>query len=259
MAEELNAAAAPDWLNELKVRNLPWHTPFAWLRAGWGDLRAMPHGSLFYGLAFVIMGWALYAIMGRAPEHVLTLTAAFLLMGPFTCLGLYEISRLHEKIDKVRLAPTFTAFRHNIAGIGFFSALLALLVAGWMRVSVVVFALFFTDNVPDLKLMLSVRFLTEENLLFLVVWLGSGALFAALAFALSVVSIPLMLDRDADTISAMFVSLRACVANPACMLVWGLCIVVLVLAGFALFGLGIIVTAPLVGHATWHAYRALVV
>ncbi|QDQ28574.1 DUF2189 domain-containing protein [Chitinimonas arctica] len=253
MFEEL----APAALNP-RVRDLPWYTPFAWLGLGWRDMRAMPHGSLFYGVAFVAMGWSFKLLFAHAPEETITLVTGFLLAGPFTCLGLYEISRLHETVERVQLLPTFTAFRHNVAGIGLFSLLLALLVAGWMRVSVVIFALFFTENLPKLSLLFSFSFLSEENLLFLIIWLGSGALFASLAFALSVVSIPVMLDRDTDTFTAIFASVRVVLANPACMLTWSLLIVLLVLAGFALWGVGIIVTAPLVGHATWHAYRALI-
>lgn len=254
---ELLEESAPAPLNP-RVRDLPWYTPFSWLRLGWGDMRAMPHGSLFYGIAFVAMGWAIKLLFAHSPEETITLITTFLLAGPFACLGLYEISRLHETVERVRLLPTFTAFRHNVGGIGLFALLLTLLVAGWMRVSVVVFALFFTENLPNLDLILSPRFLTEENLTFLVVWLGSGAAFGALAFALSVVSIPLMLDRDTDTFTALFASVRVVLANPVCMLVWSLLIVSLILLGFALWGLGIIVTAPLVGHATWHAYRALI-
>jgi uncharacterized membrane protein len=136
--------------------------------------------------------------------------------------------------------------------------LLALLVAGWLRVSVVIFALFFTDNLPDLSLILSPKFLTDENLTFLIVWLSAGGAFALLVFALSVVSIPVMLDRDADTFLAMFVSVRVCLANPACMLTWAVLIVTMTAIGFALAGVGLAITAPLIGHATSHAYRNLI-
>lgn len=256
MAEFIEEAA-PATLH-VRVRDLPWYTPLKWLKLGWGDMRAMPHGSLFYGVAFVAMGYAFKALFAHAPEETITLITAFLLAGPFCCLGLYEISRLHETVARVRLLPTFTAFRHNIGGISLFSMMLALLVAGWMRVSVVIFALFFTDDVPNVALVMSPKFLTEENLSFLIIWIGSGALFASLAFALSVVSIPLMLDRDTDTLNAIFASVRVVMANPLCMLVWAGLIVGLVGLGFAMWGVGIIVTAPLVGHATWHAYRALI-
>jgi uncharacterized membrane protein len=254
---EVENEAIPVPLN-VRVRDLPWYTPFTWLRLGLGDMRSTPSGTVFYGLAFIFMGVAVRQLFGYAPEHTMTLVMAFLLAGPFICLGLYEISRRHETVAKVRLLPTLTAWRANPSGIGMFSLLLALLVAGWMRVSVVVFALFFTDNLPDLSLILSPTFLTDENLTFLVVWLGSGAAFALLVFAVSVVSIPVMLDRDADTFLAMFVSVRVCLANPACMLTWAALIVLMTIAGFALWGVGLAITAPLVGHATWHAYRALI-
>jgi len=256
MAEMLDEPA-PAALN-VRVRDLPWYTPLSWLRLGLGDMRATPSGTLFYGIAFVAMGWCLRALFGYAPEHTMTLITGFLLAGPFVCLGLYEISRRHETVDKVRLLPTLTAWRVNPSGIGLFSLLLALLIAGWMRVSVVIVALFFTDSMPTLDKLLSAQFLTPENITFLSIWATAGIGFSLLVFSLSVVSIPIMMDRDADTLNAMFASVRVCTANPACMLTWAVLIVLLIALGFALWGFGLILTAPLVGHATWHAYRALI-
>ncbi|WP_374356026.1 DUF2189 domain-containing protein [Chitinimonas sp.] len=254
---EIEQEALPAPLH-VRVRDLPWYTPFAWLRTGLGDMRSTPSGTLFYGAAFILMGVTVRQLFGYAPEHTMTLITAFLLAGPFICLGLYEISRRHETVAQVKLLPTLTAWRANPSGIALFSLLLALIVAGWMRVSVVIFALFFTENLPDLALILSPKFMTDENLTFLLVWLGAGGFFTVLVFAVSVVSIPVMLDRDADTFGAMFVSIRVCQANPACMLTWAALIVLMTTAGFALWGVGLAFTAPLVGHATWHAYRALV-
>ncbi|MDN3578864.1 DUF2189 domain-containing protein [Chitinimonas viridis] len=257
MAELLDDA--PPVVLHTRVRDLPWHTPFKWLKLALGDIRATPTGLLFYGSAFVAMGWAIRGLFGYAPEHTMTLVTAFLLAGPFICLGLYEISRRHETVDKVKLLPTLTALRINASGISLFAIILALLVAGWMRVSVVVFALFFTDDIPSVAVMLTPKFLLQpDNMTFMIIWLGSGALFALLTFALSVVSIPIMLDRDADTFNALFASVRVCLANPVCMLTWGAIIVLIVLAGFALWGVGVALAVPLVGHATWHAYRALI-
>lgn len=257
MAEEQLDEAPPPPINP-RVRDLPWYTPFSWLRLGLGDMRSTPSGTLFYGLAFLIMGVAVRQLFGYAPEHTMTLVTGFLLAGPFVCLGLYEISRRHETVARVKLLPTLTAWRINPSGIGLYSLILALLVAGWLRVSVVIFALFFTDNLPDLSLILSPRFLTDENIGFLLIWLSAGGLFALLVFALSVVSIPVMLDRDADTLTAMFASVRVCLANPACMLTWAALIVLMIGIGFAFHGIGLALAAPLVGHATWHAYRALI-
>lgn len=259
MAEsEVEMEAPPPPPLNPRVRDLPWHTPFRWLRLGLGDMRSTPSGTVFYGLCFLVMGVAVRKLFGYAPEHTMTLVTGFLLAGPFICLGLYEISRRHETVDRVRLLPTLTAWRANPSGIGLFSLVLALLVAGWLRVSVVIFALFFTENVPDLAFILSPKFLTEENMGFLLIWLCTGGFFALLVFALSVVSIPVMLDRDADTFMAMFASVRVCLANPACMLTWAALIVLMTGLGFALAGVGLAITAPLVGHATWHAYRALI-
>jgi uncharacterized membrane protein len=138
-----------------------------------------------------------------------------------------------------------------------FSLVLAVILLVWARASLVVFALFYTSEMPSLEGFLD-QVVSLDNLEFLVAYFGVGGFFAVLTFAISVVSIPMMLDRDVDGIVAGLASLRAFAANVPAMIVWGLAIVVLVGAGFALAFVGIAVAVPIVGHATWHAYRALV-
>jgi uncharacterized membrane protein len=102
------------------------------------------------------------------------------------------------------------------------------------------------------------QILKFDNIEFLLAYLLVGAFFAALVFAISVVSIPMMLERNKDTITAMLASFLALTRNLPVMLVWGMLITLLTVLGIALGFLGLIVTMPLVGHATWHAYRALI-
>ena len=127
----------------------------------------------------------------------------------------------------------------------------------WARVSVVLFALFASHDYPSLQSMLG-QIVSVQNLEFLLVWAGVGFVFASIVFAISVVSMPLLLDRDADTMMAVFASVRALWANPGACLVWGLCIVVLVGGSLLVFMPLLIITAPWVGHATWAAYKAMV-
>jgi len=134
----------------------------------------------------------------------------------------------------------------------------AWLVAGWARVSVVLVALFFEGSMPSVAMFLQHIVLSGENVEFLAIYLGVGAAFALLVFALSVVSIPLMMDRGTDTITAMIASFLALTCNFPAMIVWAALIAVLIFAGLASFYLGLAITGPLVGHATWHAYRAVV-
>jgi len=242
----------------VKARHLPWQTPLIWLQRGWQDICRAPCASLFYGGAFVVMGYVLGWLFSYAPEHTITLATAFLLVGPFVAIGLYDISRRGEQQARIRLTDTLTAWRRNLPGISLFAMLLTLLVAGWMRVSVVIIALFFTQSFPSLDKWLSADWFMLDNALFLLVYFGIGSVFAALVFMISVVSIPIMLDRDYDTLSAIFASVNVALKNPLCMFIWAGLIVLLTLIGFATFYLGLWLTIPLIGHATWHAYRSLI-
>jgi uncharacterized membrane protein len=154
------------------------------------------------------------------------------------------------------LSESLTCWRRNLGSIAFFAAILTFAMVVWARVSVVVFALFSTTDFPDLKVVIR-QIIQPSNLEFLLVWMAVGLAFATLVFAISVVSMPLMLDRRADTMTAIFASARALAANPLPMVVWAALIVVLIGASLVLWKGLLLVAAPLVGHATWHAYRAL--
>jgi uncharacterized membrane protein len=127
----------------------------------------------------------------------------------------------------------------------------------WARASLVTFALFFSTGMPSLSGFLG-RVASVEHWDFVLAYFAVGGLFATIVFALSVVSVPLMLDRGTDTVVAAITSVRALAANPLPLLLWAALIVVLAALGFATLFLGLIVTIPVVGHATWHAYRDLV-
>jgi uncharacterized membrane protein len=127
----------------------------------------------------------------------------------------------------------------------------------WARASLIVFALFYTGEMPSVAGFLG-QMLAPDNLEFVVAYFCVGGFFATLVFAISVVSVPMMLDRNTDGIVAVLTSLRAFSANVAAMAVWGAIIIALTAAGFALAFVGLVVTVPVIGHATWHAYRALV-
>ncbi|MEW9897501.1 DUF2189 domain-containing protein [Chitinivorax sp. PXF-14] len=240
------------------IRNVPMLEPFTWVVAAARDLRRAPLASLFYGCVFAAMGWGLEALFVSAPHQTITLITGFMLLGPFLSIGLYEISRRLEEQDKVRFLPTLTAWRANLSGISLFAMILALAFAGWMRVSVVVFALFYTEQVPTIEGMFASTFFSADNLPFLTIYFGTGLLFALLVFAISVVSIPMLLDRDGDTITAIFTSCIALWRNPAAMTVWGLIIVGVCTLGFATHFFGLVLALPLIGLASWHAYRDIV-
>ena len=236
------------------VRTIDARAPWRWLRAGWDDLRAAPAPGLFYGAVLALMGFLLTRYYAGAVG--LALTTGFLLVGPFLVIGLYDVSRRRERGDAVALAPTLTAWRGNLPSIGFYALILTLSLAVWIRVSVVVVALFFPDGTPTVAEFVVELGRSPDAWFFLLAYAAAGAGLALLVFATSVVSLPMLLDREKmDCISAMIVSFNVLRTNFRPMLLWGAIIVVLTALGFATLYLGLIVALPVVGHAAWHAYR----
>lgn len=240
-----------------QARTVPPLAPLRWLARGYGDLKSCPGPSLFYGFCFAMMGWLMTWVFEHAYAFALAMTSGFLLLGPFLAMGLYEISRRHELDQGCNLPPTLTVWKRNTGNIGVFAVVLGILFIIWARVSLIVFALFYTSEVPNLTGFLK-QIIAIENLEFLVIYSCVGLVFAIIAFAGSVVSLPLMLDRNQDAASSMLGSVNVLLKNPLPMIVWAGTIVSLTLVGFLTFHLGLVVLMPLLGHATWHAYRDLV-
>lgn len=231
--------------------------PFRWIVAGARDLAAHPGPSVFYGACFAVMGWLIVLTFRQATAYVSALVSGFFLVGPFLAIGLYDLSRRRERGEPVRLGPTLVAFRPNAGAVGVFAIVLVVILLVWARASLVVFALFYTTEMPTLAGFLD-QVVSLDNLEFLLAYCCVGGFFAVLVFASSVVSVPMMLDRRVDGIVAALASLRTFAANVPAMLVWGAMIFIVIGAGFALFFAGLVVAVPIIGHATWHAYRALV-
>jgi uncharacterized membrane protein len=230
--------------------------PLHWLRQGWRDFAAAPGVGLFYGAWFACMGWALLYLFRHAPAYVLALAAGFVLVAPFLCLGMYDASRTLARGRRPRLGATLFAWRARSGTMAVFGVMLLILEMLWARASLVVFALSF-DGMPDFKGSL-LALLDPQNLEFIVAWFVLGGVFATIIYAVSVVSMPMILDRHTDAITAGLTSIRLCLAQPGAMFLWAALIVLLVvlamLPGFA----GLLVVAPVLGHASWHAYRATV-
>jgi uncharacterized membrane protein len=239
------------------IKDVKMFAPLGWLSLAWEDFRSCPIPSLFYGFCFAGMGLLITFVFEHAYEYTSGLTSGFLLLGPFLAMGLYEISRRRELGESCALTPTLTVWRRNMGNLGLFAVVLGVVFLVWARASLVVFALFYTEELPNLSGFLE-QVLRFENVEFLVVYLGVGLLFASIVFAASVVSIPLMLDRNQDAISAMLASAIALFRNPASMTVWALMIVSFTLLGFLTFHIGLVIFMPLIGHASWHAYREII-
>lgn len=231
--------------------------PLSWLQRGWQDLRATHFKGCVYGLIFVLMGYAIVWVYATKWQLTMGLTGGFFLMGPFLCSGIYDLSRQQERHGQASLSKSITCWSRNLSGLAFFAIILTFAMIVWARVSLILFALVSTTSFPTVQGVLSMIF-SFENPQFLVLWVGIGFIFASFVFAIGVISAPMMLDRRTDTFMAVFTSVRTLQANPRALYFWALLVVLLIglslLAGF----IPLLLTAPLVGHATWHAYRDLV-
>jgi len=241
---------------DLPLNRLGLSAPLHWLALGWRDFRLQPTIGLFFGFCFVAMGWALLETYQRSPAWILWLSAGFLLLGPLLCMGLYQVSLRLERGEKPSLVDALTAWRTRTAQLAIFGFALLILEMLWGRSALVVFAVSF-EGMPELGGSLG-KLLDPENLGFLVSYLCVGAVFAGLIFAISVISIPMILDEQVDAITAALTSLRLCLTQPGVMLVWGALITVLVLLAMLPGFAGLLVLGPVIGHASWHAYRAAV-
>jgi uncharacterized membrane protein len=232
--------------------------PFGWLRAGWGDMRAHPGISGFYGLAFWLMAVVLGAVFRSSPEYTMTIASGCLLVGPFLAMGLYEVSRRREAGLLPNLSSSITCWDGHIKSMGMLVLVLIVLELLWGRASLVVFAVFFNTGMPSTSGVMDAIF-NPQNWEFVAAYAIVGSAFAAIVFALSAVSIPLILDRDTDAISAAITSVEVIFHNTAVMIVWGLLITMLIALSLSLpWGVGLLLSGPLLGHATWHAYRGAV-
>lgn len=240
------------------IRTVGFDAPARWLAAGWRDLRGARGASLFYGACFAAAGWLLEAAFVHAYALFAGLVTGFLLLAPFLALGLYDLSRRMERGEGPRLAPTLAAWRPNLGNVALLAGVLAVVLLLWARASMVMFALFF--DAPGLPTFAGIvrSVVTLEQPEFALIYLAVGSLFAFFVFAISVVAVPLMLDRNTDAVTAAIVSIGVCARNPGPMLLWAGCIALLAAIGMAAWFAGLVVAMPLLGHATWHAYRDLI-
>ncbi len=240
------------------IRDVSWRAPFSWLKAGFRDLLRAQFASLFSVVCFALMGWTIAFFNGASYGLTLAASSAFMLLGPILAIGLYNLSDQLEQGNPPSLRTSLTVWRGNMGNLSLF-ALVSLIVALiWARASAVISAVFYNTGLPSMGDFASAA-LTLENLEFVVVYFGIGLLFAAFIFAISVVAVPLMYDQKKDAITAVLISLPGGRGEEPGRHggVGVLILVVWVSLGFVTGFLGLIYTAPIAGHATWHAYRAL--
>tara|TARA_R110002049_G_scaffold160202_2_gene325244 strand:- start:25203 stop:26096 length:894 start_codon:yes stop_codon:yes gene_type:complete len=239
-------------------RDLPMLRAFKWLGRGWADLMNNPVPSVLYGLGvFAVSALIVWALFQFRYEYALfPALAGFMVVGPLIASGLYEKSRRIEQNQDisfiemifVRPASSYQALFMGVMLLGLFLL--------WLRAAVLIYALFFgLVAFPGTDDLVPMLFGTPTGWALLVTGGAVGALFAAFAFAISVFAIPMLLTERTDALSAMGISMAMVWANLPVMLTWGAIVLALFLIALATGFLGMVVIFPVLGHATWHAYR----
>ncbi|HQZ45263.1 MAG TPA: DUF2189 domain-containing protein [Usitatibacteraceae bacterium] len=250
-------AEAPFPVEVPPIRKVPAMRPFAWLASGMRDLAHAPGPSLMHGVLVAIGGWIIAAITLRWWPLLPGAFSGFVLVGPILATGLYELSRRRERGEPADLAAVLAAWQRGTRALVWLGLALAIAGTAWVLVSAVLVALFVTAPITGGEAFVRHVILSQGSNLF-PVWMALGALGASLVFAATVVSAPFLLDRDTDLLTAVWASIRAVGENPAAMSLWAVVIMVATALSMATAMLGFIVTIPVIGHATWHAYRDIV-
>ena len=241
----------------LQIQRLRWADPWQWLAQGLRDVRQAPGIALFYGLCFWGMARMMVWVFRASPEYVMSMASGCLLIGPFMAMGLYYVSKQLEQGKPPLLSESLTCWDSHLASMGMLVMVLMVLEMLWGRAAMVVFAISFDTGMPTTANMLQ-TLLRPENWEFLLVYTAVGAVFAGLVFASMVVSLPTILDLDTDALTACITSMRVVGSNTGVMLLWGMIITALIAVSFLFYSVGLIVVGPVLGCASWHAYRASV-
>jgi uncharacterized membrane protein len=259
-AEVLPKIVPPLPRPNLHARNLPRRTALDWLGAGWRDLRNNPVPSLLYG--FAVFAVSVFVVWGMFRFEVdyffFPALSGFMVLGPLIAAGLYEKSRRLEQGERTSFGQMIFVQPASTYQAAFLGLILLLLFLLWQRAAVLLCALHIgVRPFPGFDELLPMIFTTWFGWSLLITGTFVGGIFAAFGFAVSIFSVPMMLEERTDALTAMGISMSLVWNNLPVMLVWGVIVVglfaVSVLTGF----IGLIVIFPLLGHATWHAYRAI--
>jgi uncharacterized membrane protein len=247
--------AMPSTIQEITLDH-----PWQWIAAGWSDFKRAPVLSIAYGMLFFITSLLLTVLVFSSDFFFLVppLTAGFFLVAPILAVFLYDLSRKLELGEPANFKETCRNCRQNPFNLLVMGMVLLLVLLFWMMIARLVFAIFFTGELLTFENFLPTLFLTGKSPAFLAAGLISGGMIALGVFSITVISIPMLIDRDTNVFKAIETSVNAVVKNPRPLMLWAALIVMFVGIGIVSFYLGFILAMPIIGYATWHAYRDLV-
>ncbi|HEU4774298.1 MAG TPA: DUF2189 domain-containing protein [Lysobacter sp.] len=230
--------------------------PLHWVSLGLRDLRRARSVGIAYGLMVAVLGWLVFTL-GNHPYFIAAAVSGFLLLGPILGAGLIEASRAMEAGDTPTFDTSLRGLNRNRPALERFALTLLALAAVWLVVSTLVLNATLGPIAPDVERTLWDNALPMMSSSQWLAWAAIGGVLAVLSFSISVIAVPLMLDKHASAGDAMRGSLRAVARHPVASAEWALLIVLLTAVGIATALLGLIVIYPILGHASWHAYQAL--
>ncbi|SCY50967.1 DUF2189 domain-containing protein [Microvirga guangxiensis] len=246
----------------LTIRRIGVHDLMDALKQGAADFWAAPTHIFFICLMYPVLGvfFAGLAFGNNMLPLLFPLMSGFALIGPLAAVGLYEISRERERGQEVSVSSVSNVFRsHSLGSIAALGVLLMVIFIAWLLTAQTLYQSLFGWRAPEsLGTFLSEVFTTQHGWTLIIVGNALGFVFSAVVFCLSVISFPLLVDRDVGAIPAILTSFRAVAANPGPMIVWAFIVAGLLAIGFIPLFIGLAIVLPILGHATWHLYRKVV-
>jgi len=241
-----------------EIRYVSMNRPLEWLSRGWHDVKAIGAPGLAHGALIAILGAVLLMLGSTHFYLIAAAVTGYLLVGPVMTTGLCELARRRDAREKLSFDESLQALKRNPEGLMHFAGVLALIGLVWFVFSAIVLETAFSASVPSLSVALWGGGAGSLGMEQLFGYIACGAALAAFVFSVSVVAVPLMIDRQASAMEAIRASIRATFVNLPAMLLWSALIVAVTAVGFLTLLIGMVWVAPLLGYATWHAYRDLV-
>jgi len=218
----------------------------------------MPIAGLLYGIVLTALGVASWTLVD-SPGNKIALAGGVILIGPLLAGGLCDLSRMNAESRNPSLLHSLIAWKDNALAISLFGIVLVILLGLWSRTSVILIAIYFAGDIPETPIAVEMILGSTSGWGFIFFYSLAGSFFAAFVFAISTVTIPILLDRsDFDVPLAVVVSFKTAWRNRNGMVLWALLIVALMAIGFATRYIGFVFILPLLGHATWHSYLEMI-
>lgn len=239
-----------------EISRLPSRRPLRWLRQGFDDLIAAPITGLLYGVAVAALALLIATLTAGGSQFYLVpfIVGGFLILGPILLVGLMATAKSRERHTK----PTESILRilaANGSALGLMGLFLLLIFANWIMLSNLLFGGVFHEVMPTYEGVQPLPVMFGESWPFALVYGGIALVLALLVFRITALSLPMLVDQRVDALNAVFASWRAVGENWPAMGVWALLIAGLVTIGMLTYAVGLIIVTPLLGYASWHAYR----